>query len=175
MQDIVPDLLLPQVSRLLLHQAWLVGTNNREGEITVNNILESKEVEEILETQGPLVHDLRKEAKRTRYLMEIFPQFYDEKYKTYLGDVKTIQTILGEIQDSFVLGNFLTEVFTQDFRQTMPNLADQLTTNRYNKWQEWQQLQQKLLSPQTRQDFHKTILHPLAANIVAETVTKEEP
>ena len=160
-QAILPDLLLPQIGKLLLHPAWLIGTNLEAGEVTIRDGLESQEVEKLLETQGLSLHDLRKEAKRTRYLMELFTQFYNTEYKTYLSDIKIIQSVLGEIQDSFVLGNFITEVFSKDFHKTMPGLASQLTKCRYDKWQQWQQLQQKFLTPQTRQDLHKTIFHPL--------------
>lgn len=167
-QHILPDLLLPQISRFLLHQSWLVGTNVRDGEVIIENTMTPTEVEEILEKQGLLLHELRKEAKKTRYLMELFLSYSSQEYKNYFNLIKNIQTVLGEIQDSFVLGSFLTEVFATDFSKTMPNMASLLTTSRYNKWQQWQQLQQKFITPETRQDFHATILNPLQSNLVTE-------
>lgn len=161
-KEILPDLLLPQVSKLLLHPGWLVG-GKAEG-------LTKAEVEKLLVTEGCELHELRKEAKRSRYQMELFTQFYGEEYHTYLQEVKEIQTVLGDIQDSFVLTEFLREVFGANLNKKMPNLVYILAESRHEKWQEWEKIQQKFLDEQIRQDFHFTVLQPTKK--VRETPTK---
>ncbi len=150
-QTILPDLLLPQVSHLLLHSGWLVGKEN------ISSLSESQ-VESILNNQETLLHDLRKEAKRSRYNMELFTQFYEDNYQQYLRYVQEIQSILGEIQDSFILGEFLFQALDFDLPKKMPTLVAKLSEIRWQKWQEWQTLQQVFLDPQTRQELHQTIL-----------------
>ena len=159
-QTVLADLLLPQVSQLMLHPGWVIGVKFKEGNISFPNGLAQKEVEILLKKQGLILHDLRKEAKRTRYNMELFTQFYGDMYKTYLKDIKAIQTVLGEIQDSFVLKEFLDGVFDDNILKNMSVFSNQLQENRYHKWQQWEILQRKFLNSHTRKDFHLTVLQP---------------
>lgn len=160
-QTILPDLLLPQVSQLMLHPGWVVGINFKEGEAIVDENLSSDDLESLLENEGLMLHDLRKEAKRTRYNMELFTQFYGDRYQDYLQDVKAMQSILGDIQDSFVLVEFLDDIFGDDIVEKMPSFVKSLKENRYRKWQEWITVQRKFLTDSTRKDFHTTILQPI--------------
>lgn len=157
---ILPDLLLPQVSRLMLHPGWLVGINIKAGEVEFSQAKEPQEVEKLLENQGLILHELRKEAKRSRYNMELFTQFYGDSYQEYVKDIKAIQTVLGDIQDCFVLSQFLADVFGNDMEKIMPTLGDKFRKIRYQKWQEWEKLQQKFINPTTRKDLHLIILEP---------------
>ncbi|GFE70127.1 CHAD domain-containing protein [Chroococcus sp. FPU101] len=166
-QTVLPDLLLPQVSNFLLHPAWLMGSVIKE-RIEFNQSWTQQEVEDLLHQQGHILHDLRKEAKRTRYNMELFTQFYDELYQHYLDDVKAIQAVLGEIQDCFVLATFLSEVFGKNIDKEIPTLLKQLQETRYQKWLEWQALQHKFLNAETRKDFHLTILKSKSTELVSE-------
>jgi|GEM_PF-280108 len=158
--EVLPDLLLPQISKLLLHPGWLVGVKSEAGKMKLPQNLSKEEVEELLDTEGYELHELRKEAKRSRYQMELFTQFYGEEYQEYLQQVKEIQTVLGDIQDSYVLTEFLTGVFDSDLKKKMPNLTALLTESCHQKWLEWEKIQQKFLDYQTRQNFHITVLHP---------------
>ncbi|MGK7931899.1 MAG: CHAD domain-containing protein [Microcystaceae cyanobacterium] len=162
---ILPDLLLPQISQLLLHQGWLVGYSFSQGN---NNWLDNDqnhltpvEVESFLNTQGISLHDLRKVAKKNRYNMELFTQFYGETYQQYLKQIKEIQGVLGDMQDSFVLGEFLFRVLDFNVQKKMPTLTKILTETRWQKWQDWQQLQQVFLDKENRREFHEVILHPI--------------
>lgn len=159
-QEVLPDLLLPEISKLLLHPGWLVGTQVKEGEIDIPKKLKPEIVEQKLAEQGPLLHSLRKQAKRIRYQMEVFQDFYGDAYKAYLQDVKTIQEILGKIQDSFVLAEFLEDTLESKLKKTLPTLATQLSQQSYEAWQQWQSLQQKFLKLETRKDFRLAILQP---------------
>lgn len=157
--EILPDLLLPAVSKLFLHPAWLVGAKIEAGEIEIPQNLDSEQVRQLLITHSDSVHSLRKQAKRVRYQMELFTDFYDDTYKNYLKDIKEIQSLLGEIQDSFVLGAFLADI-DAEFMVKSP-MSTQLTETRYQVWQKWQVLQQRYLNPETRKDFHSSILQPV--------------
>ncbi|MEA5534851.1 CHAD domain-containing protein [Crocosphaera sp. XPORK-15E] len=157
---ILADLLLPQVSQFMLHSGWFLGVKFGEGETFLSDGLSQEEVETLLTKQGLILHDLRKEAKRTRYNMELFTQFYGDMYENYLTDVKDIQTVLGDIQDSFVLAEFLDTVFKDNIMETMPIFSQNLRESRYQKWQEWETLQRKFLRAKTRKDFHITVLQP---------------
>ncbi|MBD0300681.1 MAG: CHAD domain-containing protein, partial [Tolypothrix sp. T3-bin4] len=164
-QQVLPDLLLPEVSNFLLHPGWLVGTHVVESEIKVQNNWELEKIEKQLTTQGELLHSLRKEAKRIRYQMELFTDLYGESYAAYLTEVKSIQEILGAMQDSAVLTDWLTDVFKSGLDTELPTLAALLTQNRYQSWQQWQPLQERYLKPETKHSFHLTILHPLSGVI----------
>ncbi len=154
---ILTDLLLPEVSRLLLHPGWLVGVKiEGEGVVFPDNR------QDILYYQAEILHDLRKEAKRTRYLLELFTHFYGEQYQSYLQDIKTIQGILGEVQDSFVLGEFLTGALQLDWRKEIPTLVELISLNRQKRYQAWGELQQKFLTLEVRKDLHSTLEQPLA-------------
>ncbi len=158
--EVLPDLLLPEVSKLLLHPGWLVGTEVKAGEIDILKDLSPEMVEQQLAEQGPILHSLRKEAKRVRYQMEVFGEFYGSGYAAYLKDVKAIQEILGRIQDSFVLAEFLTTALKSEIKTVLPTLASSLAQTSYEAWQQWQTIQQRYLNLETRQGFHLAILQP---------------
>ncbi len=159
-EQVLPDLLLPEVSKLFLHPGWLVGTEVKAGEINVVKELEPEMVEQQLAAQGPVLHSLRKETKRLRYQMEVFSDFYGEPYVAYLEDVKAIQEVLGQMQDSFVLSEFLTDVLRSKIKNVLPTLAEQLTQTSYEAWLQWQSLQQRYLNLETRRELHIGILQP---------------
>ncbi|MEL4895116.1 CHAD domain-containing protein [Crocosphaera sp. Alani8] len=160
MEFILADLLLPEVSQLMLYPGWLVGFKVESQGSNFSAQLSQKEVESLLDKNELVLHDLRKVAKRTRYNMELFSQFYSENYETYLKDIKNIQTILGDIQDSFVLCEFLNNIFDKNILNKMPAFSNILQENRYHKWQEWEGLQQKFFNSEIRKNFHLTILDP---------------
>ncbi|BAU63163.1 CHAD domain containing protein [Stanieria sp. NIES-3757] len=156
---VLPDLLLPQVSQLLLHPGWLVGTNLETEANQFSQELNLEQVEELLEEQGTILHSLRKEAKKTRYNMALFTDFYGEQFQNYLEKIKNIQEILGAIQDCFILRVFLEQAVGEELEKSIPQLATQLQQKRYQKWQEWQSLQRQFLELSTRQDFQKTLIY----------------
>jgi CHAD domain-containing protein len=155
---VLPDLLLPQISKFLLHPGWLVGVNLAVEKIDFNPNLTLEEVQSLLKIEEKLLHSLRKEAKKTRYNMALFTQFYGEQYANYLQKIKDIQEVLGVIQDCFVLSLFFTQVFNTNLEKKLPNLVQQFNQKRYQKWQEWQSLQQQFLDLTTRREFQKTII-----------------
>ncbi|MFB2834178.1 CHAD domain-containing protein [Floridanema evergladense] len=158
--EVLPDLLLPEISEFLLHPGWLVGIETNETAIKPKANLSIQEVEEQLNQQGEMLHDLRKQAKRVRYQMELFTNFYGETFAAYCQDVKKVQEVLGNIQDSMVLGEFLTEALQIEKEKLPETLSKELAESRYQAWQEWQVLQARYLNSQVRQGFHKELLQP---------------
>jgi CHAD domain-containing protein len=159
LETVLPDLLLPRASSFLLHEGWSIGV--KEGTAENGSGLPPEEVERLLEKEGLLLHDLRKEAKRTRYNLELFTRFYGEGYREHLGDIKATQEILGGIQDCHVLAEFLREVFGRGMEKEMPALAANFQKIRFQKWGEWRPLQRKYLSAATRKSLHASIVHPV--------------
>lgn len=164
-QAILPDLLLPEVGRLLLHPGWLVGTQLYDGQLVVQTEQTLEQAREQLTDKAPLLHSLRKETKRTRYQMEVFANFYGSSYETYLHDMKEIQGILGQIQDSFILSEFLADALHSEVEKTMPHLANLLAEHSYQAWQKWQTLQQRYLNLESRKGLHLSILMPTWENM----------
>ena len=161
---VLPDLLLPQVSQFLLHPGWLVGVGLKQGAIQFPEMLTKEAVEQLLEQKDFLLHDLRKSAKKTRYNLELFSQFYDDTYRHHVQQIEQIQEVLGQIQDGYVLREVLEKVLKSAIAHKMPELATLLTDTRYEKWQEWSVLQQQFLDNETRQELRQTIQHPIANN-----------
>lgn len=164
-EDILPDLLLPQVSEMFLHPGWLIGVTEGEGEIIIHEDMTSEILEQKLTEGGEILHDLRKQAKRVRYLMSLFTEFYGDTYEAYLGDVKAIQEYLGDIQDSEVLGEFLTDIFDFDIKKQLPTLAEIMAKSRFESWQKWQLLQRRYLTPEVRQNFRSELIRPTVGAI----------
>jgi CHAD domain-containing protein len=160
-EQVLPDLLLPEVSIFFLHPGWLVGTEVVDAKFTVCTDWQPEKVEENLTNQGESVHDLRKQAKRVRYQMELFTDLYGESYAAYIAEVKSIQDILGSIQDSVVMGEWLSDVFKSELQTHLPKFANLLAENRYQLWQQWQPIQERYLQAANRQNFHLTILQPV--------------
>jgi CHAD domain-containing protein len=154
---VLPDLLLPQVSKFLLHPGWLVGVEITAGEVQVLEKLDLNAVEQLLDTQEPILHDLRKSAKKVRYNLELFVDFYGDSYRYYLQQIEQIQEVLGQIQDCHVLRNILEKVLKSSIAETMPELSNLLTETRHQKWQEWSILQKQFLDINTRSQLRNII------------------
>jgi CHAD domain-containing protein len=156
-EQILPDLLLPQVSQLLLHPGWLVGIKIQQGAIAIPQQLDRESVRQLLEKNEETIHDLRKQAKRSRYNLELFTQFYGDKYQYFLGQIEQIQEVLGQVQDCHVLKEVLEKALKSQISEQLPTLADLLTETRREKWQEFLVLQKQFLDRQIQQEFRSTI------------------
>ncbi|KYC41823.1 metal-binding protein [Scytonema hofmannii PCC 7110] len=157
-EQVLPDLLLPEIGEFLLHPGWLIGTQLQETEIVISKDLKAAKVEQQLAENGETLHSLRKQAKRLRYQMELFTDIYDEPYTAYMEEIKSIQEILGGMQDSVVLAEWLAHALKSDVQSQFPTLATLLAENRYQLWQQWQPLQERYLKAETRQRFHSMVL-----------------
>jgi len=123
---LLPDLLLPQLSQFFLHTGWLIGTE-RDPENTHGLGLRCVDVtptnfQSQLDGKEPILHDLRKVAKRTRYQMELFEDCYGDDYQQLLHQVKQVQEILGNLQDSFVLRQLIEDYLDVELPRLSPQL-----------------------------------------------------
>jgi CHAD domain-containing protein len=103
----LPDLLLPLTCQLLLHPGWLVGICIHGGKAMLLPIKNAEAVNQQCLQFSDVLHGLRKQTKQVRYQAEFFSDFYEASYLQRIEKFKTIQDILGQIQDHLVLRQFL--------------------------------------------------------------------
>ena len=160
-KQVLPDLLLPQISHLLLHPGWLIDVEIIDGKIDLAGESTIKLEGDLALTEEITLHDLRKVTKKIRYNMELFQSLYCQNYSNYLHDIEEVQEILGVMQDCFVLESFLSEVVKQDIAETLPTFKKIIRENRQQQWQKWRIKQEYFLNSSKRQDLRTTIQHPL--------------
>jgi len=156
-EAVLPDILLPQLSLFFLHPGWLVSAEKSDLGVYQPQPLNPEQIENLLLRESSPLHDLRKMAKRTRYQMDLFTDFYGEDYQTLLTQVKQVQEILGDIQDSVVLREFLDQGLKNQVNLLLPTLAEVLRHDRLQKWSEWQPIQTLFLNSEQRSRLRQTI------------------
>lgn len=159
--EVLPDLLLPLISQVLLHPGWLVGATVRAGKVTIPKKISPQAVNQQLEQQGTVLHDLRKQMKGVRYQTEFFVDLYDPTYAEQVNDFRQVQELLGQIQDSQVLTEFLVSQMGTDLDQVFPNLVKQIQQERAEAWKTWRPIQQRYLDPGFRQSLRTQVVTPL--------------
>jgi CHAD domain-containing protein len=157
---ILPDLLSPQISAFLLHPGWIVGSYFNKSENIIDFNIPAKPLEDLSHLEEMILHSLRKEAKRTRYLMELLLSFYGENYQEMLKKIKQVQEVLGEIQDGFVLRQMLSQVYGHDLQTILPIMAQTIRENRLQNGLQWEELRQFFLSPANRTQLRLSIQSP---------------
>jgi len=157
-QQAVPELLLPQISRFLLHPGWIIGTKTLDTAGITSIKWTPEELEKSLQIQGETLHDLRKQAKRVRYQIDLFDDLYQQSFTQQLGQIKQVQEILGNLQDSMVLNKWLLDIYKSEGESSLTEMMTLLATNRYQLWQQWQPLQMEFLKTETRKNLYLTVL-----------------
>ncbi len=159
-EQTLPDLLMPLLSRLLLHPGWLVGLDGPAMQ-TNGSAVSSEAINQWLDTHGEALHDLRKQIKRTRYQAEFFTEFYEADYRAWVDELQQAQEILGQMQDCWVLRDFLATEIGSDWSQHLPTLAQHLHQQRAHAWSQWQPVRQRYLSPIERDRLRQLIGAPI--------------
>jgi CHAD domain-containing protein len=157
----LPDLLLPLTCQLFLHPGWLVGTSIDGGSVTLLPIGNAEDLNQQCLQFGDLLHGLRKQTKQVRYQAEFFSDFYEVSYLQRIEEFKTIQDILGQIQDHLVLRQFLESTLDADLAEALPTVAQVIQQDQITLWQSWQLLQQRYLSLEFRQGLRSLLTTPL--------------
>jgi len=160
MEHILPDLLSPQISAFLLHPGWIVGSHFNKSENMIDFNFPAKRLEDLSHQEEMALHSLRKEAKKTRYLMELLLPFYGENYQEMLRKIKQVQEVLGEIQDGFVLRQVLSQVYGHDLQQVLPIMTQQIREQRLQNSSQWEELRQFFLSPANRTQLRLSVQSP---------------
>lgn len=145
---VLPDLLLPHLSELLLHPGWFVTD---------------------LEGGEEALHDLRKLAKRTRYQLDLFAPLGNAAYLQAIADIEQIQETLGKLQDARAIAAVLDDTCSPDLATALPALAVQLRAEREQAQAEWQVLRDRLLTPDARARLRAAVQQVAPATASEET------
>ncbi|NJO42614.1 MAG: CHAD domain-containing protein [Cyanobacteria bacterium CRU_2_1] len=139
--SLLPDILSPLLSELLMHPGWLIP----KGDISDEN--------------SETLHDLRKVCKHVRYQTEFFIPFYGEDFKNWIEEIKELQASLGAFQDTHVLQQLLTEQLGR--KPQMPELKAAIEQKQADSLANWEQVRQKYLDESTRYYLHQMLLQPI--------------
>jgi CHAD domain-containing protein len=154
-ESILPDLLLPVLGQTFIHPGWWLDVELATG------IEPMSAVSELIDTQGDLLHGLRKQVKAIRYLMEMFPDRYPPRYRDYLDDFKQIHKIFGNIQDNVVLDKFVRKVLGKKSPAKLTIFYEQIARNNYQNWQKWQPIQQRYRKLETKQEIQLLLIRDI--------------
>ncbi len=138
--SVLPNLVSPWLSKLLLHPGWWVATVD------------------ITPSHNLVLHNLRKTCKTLRYQLEFFQPFYGAKAQLWLRELKSVQGILGAVQDGDVLLDLLSDVLPK--RAEYPGLKALITTEREEAMADWDTLRQKYLDPGFQRGLYHMLLEP---------------
>lgn len=155
---LLPDLLLPLLSQLLLHPGWWTAVT-LEGDrgLPQSHLNAKASAAELLKSRAAL-HELRKQAKRLRDPAELLRDCFGQTYGDRLGDFKAIQTVLGQFQDEVVLSRFLKKSLGKSWAKQLPSLEKFFHQQHQGHWQQWQALQAQYLDLEFRQALRQLIL-----------------
>ncbi|NET38240.1 MAG: CHAD domain-containing protein [Cyanothece sp. SIO1E1] len=165
LEVVLPDLLLPLISHLLLHPGWLVATQFQSGKLQPIPTMSFSALNQKLQQQGTILHDLRKQMKQVRYQTEFFVNFYDSVYTAQTKEFRTIQDLLGQLQDESVLSEFLEHELGTAWKQLIPSLDQYFQQECLSIWQQWQPIQQRYLDPDFRNTLRHRVMAPTLGNV----------
>jgi CHAD domain-containing protein len=137
---VLPDLLNPLLSALLLHPGWQIS------------------VEDTSKASSLVLHDLRKLCKSVRYQAEFFTDFYDQAFQNWIDEIKELQDSLGKVQDTHVLRKLLSDELPKE--AALPELQTAIQETQDNAMVNWETLRHKYLDPDFRHRLHQMILEP---------------
>lgn len=146
-EEILPDLLLSVIGRFLLDSGWWIDLDIADG------VTPESAVSQLLIVQGEYLHDLRKQAKAVRYLMEMFPDRYPAQYQDYLAEFKQVHQIFGNIQDNIVLDKFICKILGKRAPSKLPTLYERIASENYLNWQNWQPIRDRYRQLKTKQEL----------------------
>lgn len=155
---VAPDLLLPLLSKVLLHPAWQIGVQWLTPEEP--DFIPVEQPGYLLQCEGERLHDLRKQIKRLRYQLELFTPLYPEAYAAQVQAWGQLQDLLGTMHDGIVLGQFFQRQLGLELSRSSPALATLINQQQGEHWQAWRTLQAHYLPGPIRQELHHLILYP---------------
>jgi CHAD domain-containing protein len=142
---ILPELLSPLLSELLLHPAWLIP------------------LPQLSEANLVTLHDLRKSCKRTRYQTEFFTDFYPPAFQDWVKELKALQEDLGLVQDLAVLRQLLGAQWSVP--TDLPTLHATIEADRDRALASWETIRSQYLAPEFRSSLHQLILELLGREL----------
>ncbi|MBU6228554.1 MAG: CHAD domain-containing protein [Cyanobacteria bacterium REEB459] len=141
LQLVLPDLLNPLISKLLLHPGWLIT------------------LQESSTPSRQTLHNLRKLCKHVRYQAEFFSPFYGPSFRSWIQELKIWQDNLGTVQDIYVFRELMATQTGPP--ETTPAELHQITeTSRHQALQGWEELRHRYLDLNYRRSLYGLILYP---------------
>jgi CHAD domain-containing protein len=137
---VLPDLLNPLLSALLLHPGWQIS------------------VEDTSKASSLVLHDLRKLCKSVRYQAEFFTDFYDQAFQDWIDEIKELQDSLGKVQDAHVLRTLLSHELPKE--AALPELQTLMQEAKDTAMVNWETLRHQYLDPNFRHRLRQMILEP---------------
>lgn len=147
--SLLPDLLTPLLSELLLHPGWLISA-----QLVLDPLLDQQ-------TDGKnalVLHDLRKLCKHIRYEAEFFTPFYGKGFQKWIKEIRGLQEDLGNFQDTQVLLDLLS--CRTDHLKQLPELQAVIQKKQALALSNWDKLRQKYLKSDYRYHLHQMLLQP---------------
>ncbi len=138
---LLPDLLGPLLSHLLLHPGWLISSKETSGE------------------RGAMLHELRKACKHARYQAEFFTPFYGEAFQAWVAEIKTLQAQLGDFHDTQVFLELVTKNLGHELR--LPDLQAAIEQKQRGALVNWEEIRHKYLDEGFRYHLHRMLLQPI--------------
>ncbi len=153
LETVRADILLAALGQLLLHQAWPLDLG------------------EALGAGAPQLHDLRKTARRMRYLAECFEASYGPEFAAWLGELARVQDTLGSLHDSQVLLKYLSDI---QATAGSPRVSEVVHAREHRALAEWSELRDRYLDPRWRADLRAIVLGQAGApaNTQTDTTTR---
>ncbi|MEL6138171.1 MAG: CHAD domain-containing protein [Cyanobacteria bacterium J06628_6] len=167
---VLPDLVLPPLSDLLQHPAWLVGTHRKTGLPKPLRRMSQARIDTCLAEQGAYLHDLRKQAKRLRYEFEFFTAADSElspQIEQQANNLRQIQAVLGTLQDETIITGFLSKILGDEWATQLPTLTQHFSQERRKVWKDWQSWQTQYLDPKVRQQLRQQLTGPAQLSIAS--------
>lgn len=177
----LPDLLLPVLSQTLLHPGWLatpilpplspktIQANTKKSKTQKSrndasgkgqSSIASAVLNNWLDHEGTILHDLRKQMKQLRYQADFFAPHYDATYADSIQEFKAIQDLLGTLQDYWVLSQTFTTVQGESWAESLPSLTKQIHSDRWDLWQQWEPFRHCYLTEGKRAALRQVMLSP---------------
>lgn len=140
-EQALPDVLQPALTKVLHHPGWLIGQDLAftDRPWPCLSLREERSL-----------HDLRKGLKQVRYQTEYLLAEFQPDLPS-LGEVRSLQETLGQLQDGAVLRQMLAEVHGKHWMLRLPTVAQQLLRQEQAAWAVWRSRQADYLSPAFRQ------------------------
>jgi len=134
------------LTQLFEHSGWQIATRRVKGQTQPVKSLTLEQLNTLLTKEGEQLHDLRKQIKLTRYQTEFFRGLYGITYAAKVREFRTMQKVLGQLQDQMVVSDFLAAELGADWPEQLPSIHQSFQSSRLALWQKWQPLQEKYLS-----------------------------
>lgn len=137
---VLPDLLSPLLSKLLMHPGWLVAAQDQSSD------------------GGEVLHELRKACKQVRYQAEFFSHLYGAAFQDWVAEIRQLQENLGVLQDTHVLMDILAE--QANLEVDLPTLNQAIHKQQLDALADWDRLRAQYTDAKFRYSLHQMILSP---------------